>query len=63
MSKVPANGITFEVTDRGQGRPLVLVHGVLCSGRFFARQLAHFPRHHRWYGTAHRCHTRPDKHP
>jgi non-heme chloroperoxidase len=63
MSKVPANGITFEVTERGQGRPLVLVHGVLCSGRFFARQLDHFAGDHRVIVPDLRGHGESDKPP
>ncbi len=39
MSRVPANGTTLEVIDRGEGPPVVFVHGVMCSGRFFAPQV------------------------
>lgn len=42
MSKVAANGISFEVIDRGEGRALVFVHGVMCSSRFFSRQVERF---------------------
>lgn len=42
MSRIAVNGTTLEVLDRGQGRPLVFIHGLMCSGLFFARQVDHF---------------------
>jgi len=42
MSGIEVNGTTLEVLDRGEGRPVVFIHGVMCSGRFFARQVDHF---------------------
>lgn len=33
------NGVRLHVDDHGAGRPLVLVHGVWMSARYFARQL------------------------
>jgi non-heme chloroperoxidase len=47
MSRVSANGTTLEVVDRGEGHPLVFVHGVMCSGRFFEPQLDHFAQRRR----------------
>jgi non-heme chloroperoxidase len=38
-SRVQANGISLHVVDRGEGRPLVLLHGVMGSGRFFDAQV------------------------
>lgn len=37
--RVHANGVDLCVRERGAGRPLVFVHGVMCSGRLFERQL------------------------
>ena len=34
-----SNGVTLNVTDEGSGTPVVFVHGVMMSGRFFDRQL------------------------
>src|SRR5437867_9081379 len=42
-----ANGVTLHVEAEGDGRPIVFVHGVMMSGRFFQRQLAHVPSSHR----------------
>lgn len=39
MSRIAANGTMLEVLDRGQGRAVVFIHGMMCSGRFFARQV------------------------
>lgn len=39
MSRIAVNGTTLEVLDRGQGRPVVFVHGLMCSGLFFTRQV------------------------
>lgn len=47
MSRIAANGTTLEVLDRGQGRPVVFVHGLMCSGRFFARQVDRFADRYR----------------
>jgi pimeloyl-ACP methyl ester carboxylesterase len=34
-------GVELHVRDAGDGRPVVFLHGVTCSGWFFARQLEH----------------------
>lgn len=39
MSRVTARGVGFEVLDQGVGAPVVLVHGMMCSGGFFSRQV------------------------
>jgi non-heme chloroperoxidase len=36
---VTANGVALHVRDRGEGRSIVFLHGVMCSGRFFDGQL------------------------
>ena len=36
-----ANGITLHLVDEGEGRPVVFVHGVMMSSRFFDRQVEH----------------------
>ncbi len=42
MSRVQLNGVALEVTDQGEGDALVFVHGMMCSGRFFAPQIEYF---------------------
>ena len=37
--RAEANGVSLSVVDEGQGRPLVFLHGVMCSGRFFDGQV------------------------
>lgn len=37
--RVDANGASLSVVDEGDGRPLVLLHGVMGSGRFFDGQV------------------------
>ncbi len=37
-----SNGGTLHLEDEGSGAPLVFVHGVMMSGRFFKRQVPHF---------------------
>ncbi|HEY1331467.1 MAG TPA: alpha/beta hydrolase, partial [Actinomycetota bacterium] len=32
-------GVELNVRERGQGRPVLFLHGVMCSGRFFDPQL------------------------
>jgi non-heme chloroperoxidase len=38
-ARVEANGVSLSVVDEGEGRPLVFLHGVMCSGRFFDGQV------------------------
>jgi len=38
-AQVPANGASLSVVDEGEGRPLVFLHGVMCSARFFDAQV------------------------
>jgi non-heme chloroperoxidase len=45
--RVTANGASLSVVDSGKGRPVVFLHGVMCSGRLFEPQVAHFSRGHR----------------
>ncbi|HVB75943.1 MAG TPA: alpha/beta hydrolase [Ktedonobacteraceae bacterium] len=42
-----SNGVTLNVTDAGSGIPVVFVHGVMMSGRFFDKQVPYFSEHHR----------------
>src|SRR5215469_7252837 len=37
-----SNGVRLYVVDEGSGTPVVFVHGVMMSGRFFARQVPYF---------------------
>jgi non-heme chloroperoxidase len=36
---VQASGVSLSVVDEGEGQPLVFLHGVMCSGRFFDAQV------------------------
>jgi non-heme chloroperoxidase len=42
-----STGVTLNVIDEGQGAPLVFVHGVMMSGRFFERQIPYFSARYR----------------
>jgi non-heme chloroperoxidase len=42
-----SNGVTLNVTDAGNGVPIIFVHGVMMSGRFFANQVPYFSQHYR----------------
>jgi non-heme chloroperoxidase len=39
-----SNGVTLHVVDEGSGTPVVFVHGVMMSGRFFDRQVPYFSK-------------------
>jgi non-heme chloroperoxidase len=41
MRRVSVNGVQL-VVDRGEAAAVVFVHGMMCSGRFFARQIDRF---------------------
>lgn len=41
------NGVTMHVEDAGSGTPVVFIHGVMMSGRFFQRQVPYFAERHR----------------
>ena len=41
------NGVELYYEDAGQGQPIIFLHGVWESSRFFHRQLGHFSRRHR----------------
>lgn len=41
------NGVTLNVTDVGSGTPIVFIHGVMMSGRFFDNQVPYFSRSYR----------------
>jgi len=47
MPRAQVNGAELHYEDAGEGRPVVFVHGVWMSGRFFARQLPHFAERNR----------------
>lgn len=42
-----SNGVTLNVIDTGSGTPVVFVHGVMMSGRFFDRQVPYFSEYYR----------------
>ena len=37
--RIRTNGVALHVRDRGEGTPIVFLHGVMCSGRLFGEQL------------------------
>jgi non-heme chloroperoxidase len=41
-SQLLNNGVTLHIRDEGVGTPVVFIHGVMMSGRFFERQLPFF---------------------
>jgi len=47
MPSVSVNGAELHYEDVGEGQPIVFVHGVWMSGRFFERQLAYFGERYR----------------
>src|SRR5258708_3518629 len=42
-----SNGVTLNATDAGSGTPVVFIHGVMMSGRFFDHQVSFFSRGYR----------------
>ena len=42
-----SNGVTLNFTDQGSGIPIVFVHGVMMSGRFFDNQVPYFSQNYR----------------
>jgi non-heme chloroperoxidase len=46
-SQLLNNGVTLHVEDEGTGMPVVFIHGVMMSGRFFERQLPYFTEFNR----------------
>jgi non-heme chloroperoxidase len=55
------SGVTLHLTDRGEGRAVVFVHGVLMSSRFFERQVEHFSTGGRMVAPDLRGHGRSEK--
>jgi non-heme chloroperoxidase len=56
-----ANGVTLHLADEGEGRPIVFIHGVATSSRFFDRQLAHVSASARFVAPDLRGHGRSEK--
>ena len=42
MPEITVNGVELHYVDEGQGTPVVFVHGVWMSSRFFEKQRAFF---------------------
>jgi pimeloyl-ACP methyl ester carboxylesterase len=42
-----SNGVTLNATDAGSGTPVVFIHGVMMSGRFFDHQVSFFSQGYR----------------
>jgi non-heme chloroperoxidase len=47
MEQKLSSGVTLHVVDEGDGPPIVFVHGVMMSGRFFANQVSGLRAAHR----------------
>ncbi|HAZ28546.1 MAG TPA: alpha/beta hydrolase [Candidatus Magasanikbacteria bacterium] len=47
MPTVNFNGTGFFYDESGSGQPVIFIHGVWMSGRFFEKQLTHFGQQHR----------------
>ncbi len=61
MSYVQCNGADLYYEDQGEGTPIVLLHGVLHSLRFFEPQLAGLSDEHRAVAVDFRGHGRSEK--
>lgn len=61
MPYLDVNGTRLHYEERGEGPPVVLVHGVWMSGRFFSRQLSALSREHRVISLDLRGHGRSDE--
>ncbi len=55
------NGVTLHLVDEGEGRPIVFVHGVCMSSRFFDRQIEHVSARARMIAPDLRGHGRSEK--
>ena len=55
------SGITLHLVDEGEGRPVVFVHGVMMSSRFFDRQIEHVSSSARFVAPDLRGHGRSEK--
>ncbi len=59
--QVLANGVTLHLVDEGEGRPIVFVHGVMMTSRFFDRQVEHVSANARMIAPDLRGHGRSEK--
>ena len=56
-----SDGTELYYEDEGTGRPVVFIHGLWLTSRFFARQREHFARVHRFIAPDLRGHGRSEK--
>ena len=61
MPTVTVRGVEFHYEEEGSGRPVVFLHGVWMSGRFFAKQLGPVGMRHRAIALDFRGHGRSEK--
>ncbi len=55
------NGVSLHVADEGEGQPVVFVHGVMMTSRFFDRQIEHVSATARFVAPDLRGHGRSEK--
>jgi pimeloyl-ACP methyl ester carboxylesterase len=60
MPQVAVNGVQLHYEEAGSGAPVVFVHGVWMSSRFFEKQIAHFGSSHRAVALDLRAHGRSE---
>ena len=60
MPEITVNGVELHYVDEGQGTPVVFVHGVWMSSRFFEKQRAFFGERHRYMALDLRGHGRSE---
>ncbi len=63
MPNLETNGTRLHYEEHGAGQPIVLIHGVWMSGRFFERQLEELSANHRVISVDLRGHGRSEKAP
>jgi len=61
MSYIHCNGADLYYEDHGEGQPIVFLHGVLCSLRYFEPQLTGLSNEYRTIGVDFRGHGRSEK--
>lgn len=61
MPYIQCNGADLYYEDHGEGNPIVFLHGVMCSLRYFEPQLANLSKEYRPIAVDFRGHGRSEK--